>query len=138
MYELDALLLAPAVPDLLAQAVKLDIAPGPGGSRMSSDKETRFYLEPVLREHWPELGPITYITVIALYPSSQLVGHCDAPIHATRYHIPLQQNVGCWSFHDGHWQQLQIGRAYTMDPSLFHGAVNWGSTVRLHLIVDVC
>ena len=137
MYELDGLLLPPAVDDLLAQAIKTDIRPGPGGSRMCADQEARFYLEPTLREHWPELGQIHYLTVVALYPSSQIVAHADAPIQGIRHHIPLQQNDGCWSFSEGVWQQLQIGRIYTMDPTKVHGAVNWGSTVRLHLIVDV-
>lgn len=137
MYELEGMFLKPATANLLAQAIKTDISPGPGGTHMCADKEARFFLEPLLREHWPELGPITYITVIAVYPGAQIQSHVDAPPKGIRYHIPLQQNEGCWSFHDGAWQQLQLDRIYTMDPTKPHGAVNWGPTVRLHLIVDV-
>ena len=74
--------------------------------------------------------------VVALYPSSQLVAHCDPPIPETRVHVPLQMNPGCWVFHRESWQQLALGSAYTMDPSERHGAVNWGPDLRLHLVID--
>jgi len=45
-------------------------------------------------------------------------------------------NDGCWSFHDGVWQQLDVGLAYEMDPTIVHGAVNWGASTRLHLMID--
>jgi len=111
----------------------LDLAPGPGGSRIS---------EPILTKRLfaEAIGDLVYkeyqSTVIALYPSSQLVAHRDPPIKGIRHHIPLQLNPGCWVFHDGLWQQLEVGCVYTMDPSLLHGAVNWGTEVRLHLMVD--
>ena len=53
-----------------------------------------------------------------------------------RYHIPLQINPGCWVFSDCVWQQLELGVVYEMDPTKPHGAVNWGDTVRLHLLID--
>lgn len=74
--------------------------------------------------------------VVGLWPSQQIVSHQDAPITGKRYHLPLQTNPGCWSFHDGDWQQLHEGRIYQMDPTKSHGAVNWGSEIRLHLIID--
>lgn len=137
MYELYGIFFKPAVANLREQALQTDIRPGPGGSHMCADADARQRLEPLLREYWPEIGTISYMTVVALYPSSQIVRHADAPIRGIRHHIPLQQNEQCWSFHDGVWQQLQLERIYTMDPTLPHGAVNWGATVRLHLIVDV-
>lgn len=73
---------------------------------------------------------------VALYPSSQLVGHKDPPIKGLRYHIPIQTNPDNWVFHDGVWQQLEVGKIYTMDPALVHGAVNWSHEVRIHLIID--
>lgn len=119
---------------LLALSTHLDLAPGPGGSRMSDFAVTRALYEPVLHGVF---YAIHQITVIALYPSAQLVAHCDPPIKGSRYHLPLQVNPDCWVFHDGMWQQLEAGRWYQMDPTKLHGAVNWGSEVRLHLIVDV-
>jgi len=122
---------------LLGIASTLDLAPGPGGSRMSDLKDTQiFYQRPPLSDLLP--GTWTYCTVIALYPSAQLVAHQDRyEIKGIRHHLPLQVNDGCWSFHEGVWQQLEVGKVYTMDPKGVHGAVNWGATLRLHLIVDV-
>jgi aspartyl/asparaginyl beta-hydroxylase (cupin superfamily) len=74
---------------------------------------------------------------VALYPSSQLVAHRDPPITGTRFHVPLVVNDGCWVFHGGWWQQLQLGHLYAMDPTVEHGAVNWGTDRRVHLMVDV-
>lgn len=74
--------------------------------------------------------------LVGIRPGAQIAGHCDAGPRA-RYHIPLQTNESCWSFSDGVWQQLKVGRLYMMNPTEFHGAVNWGDTVRLHLMVDV-
>jgi hypothetical protein len=87
-----------------------------------------------LRPHFP--GFVT-ATVVGLLPSAQIVAHKDAPISGRRVHVPLQTNHGCWSFSGHHWRRLQIGGAYWMDPTEVHGAVNWGETVRLHLVVDV-
>ncbi len=103
----------------------VDLAPGPGGSRITP------------------CGTVTLedrvcrAAMVALYPSSQLVAHTDPPIAGRRFHIPLVVNDGCWVFHDGTWQQLQVGRVYQMDPTQVHGAVNWGTERRLHLMVDV-
>lgn len=122
---------------LLAQAIKLDIAPGPGGTRMSSAGETRFYFEEILKVHPPFQPRWLYCSVVAIYPGAQIQAHKDAPISGRRLHVPLQQNEGCWSFHLDTWQQLDLGQTYSMDPSIAHGAVNWGPTVRLQLLVDV-
>lgn len=100
-----------------ATAWAADVAPGPGGSRITP-----------LGDGW---------AVVALYPSSQLVGHTDPPVPGTRYHVPIQSNPGCWVFSGGEWRQLIVGHIYAMDPTVVHGAVNWGSEVRLHLLVDV-
>lgn len=129
----------------LALTAALDLRPGPGGSRLSDYAETdRVYREPLRR--WAERtvapDPLTLslydqITVAALYPSSQIVLHTDAPIRGRRLHLPLQTNDGCWSVSDGVWQQLQVGFGYWLDPTRPHGAVNWGTEVRLHLVVDL-
>ena len=119
---------------LVNLTTQLDLTAGPGGSRMAGSTETIAVFRPVLEDVFP--GEWLYATVIALYPSSQLVGHVDRAVTAQRSHLPLQVNRGCWVFHDGAWQQLEAGQVYSMDPTLVHGAVNWGDAVRLHLIVD--
>lgn len=114
----------------------LDIKPGPGGSSMTEDATTRrAFIAWHVEEYVP--FPWTWITVVALYPSSQIVAHRDPPAEGTvRYHIPLQTNPDCWCFHAGVWQQLPVGQIYSMNPREQHGAVNWGAEVRLHLMVD--
>lgn len=83
-------------------------------------------------------GPYGWVRLVGLQPSQQIVAHVDRePIVARRYHLPLRSNPGCWVFHSGGWQQLQIGRLYEMDPTRPHGAVNWGDTLRVHLLLDV-
>ena len=107
----------------LALSTRMDLSPGPGGSRMTPvDVSATF--------------PGSRSMFVALYPSAQLVAHRDPPITGTRVHYPLQVNDGCWVFHEGDWRQLEIGHGYAMDPTGLHGAVNWGSELRLHLMVD--
>lgn len=119
-----------AVAAVLDVARTLDLAPGPGGSRIT----------PIPLDRLPLLVglPIALhrAAVVALYPSAQLVGHTDPPVPNERYHVPLDMNEGCWVFSDGVWQQLAVGHVYQMDPTKVHGAVNWGASVRLHLMLD--
>lgn len=81
-----------------------------------------------------------WIRFVTLNPSQQIVAHVDAPYQERpfdRYHLPVYTNDRAWAFADGHWQRLQQGWVYQLDPTLLHGAVNWGSTPRVHLLVDV-
>lgn len=111
----------------------VDISPGPGGSRITPCGEATA----VCRSLLPELGGNwTGCALVALYPTSQIPAHTDPPITGRRYHLPLIVNEGCWSWHDGAWQVLRVGRVYQMDPTQPRGAVNWGAATRLHLIVD--
>ena len=102
---------------------------------MSAPDRTAATFRPVLQHIFP--GRWNYASVVALYPSSHLVAHRDPSIQGTRYHLPLAINPGCWAFHHDTWQQLQEGRVYSMDPTLLHGAVNWGTSRRLHLVIDM-
>lgn len=116
-------------------ALELDIKPGPGGSSMTEDAATRARFDGFVDRYLPQ--PWQWITVVALYPSSQIVAHRDpSAVGTVRYHIPLQTNDDCWCFHAGVWQRLPVGQIYSMNPREQHGAVNWGSEVRLHLMVD--
>lgn len=77
---------------------------------------------------------------MGLKPDGHIPFHSDRieDYHPNRYHIVLQTNPHCWVYHDGVWQQLNRGGIYFMDPSKEHAALNFGSTIRLHLVVDVC
>lgn len=113
---------------------RLDLRAGPGGSFATDPTQTAAVLAPLLSGVFP--GVWTQARVFGLIPSAQIVGHCDPPIVGRRYHLPVRSNPGCWSFHAGVWEALEIGRLYEMDPTLEHGAVNWGTTPRLHVVID--
>lgn len=86
----------------------------------------------------PAEGPITTIQLVGLLPSQQIARHVDAPITpAVRYHVVLRSNEGCWTFDTDRWFKPHEGMIYRMDPTQPHGAVNWGETIRLHLLIDV-
>lgn len=106
------------------------------GSAMSPHLETQLILQSLLVTVF--LEPWTWVTIVALGPSQQIVAHRDQPLPkgVFRYHIPLQSNPFCWSLSDGEWQKLQTGKIYRMAPDVLHGAVNWGSETRLHLMID--
>ena len=118
---------------LVQLATCVDISPGPGGSRMSDYAETEKVFGPDIADLFPGRY---HVTVVALYPSSQIVAHRDPAIRGRRYHLPLALDPFCWVFSDGTWQQLEVGQIYQMDPTLWHGSVNWGALRRLHLLVD--
>jgi hypothetical protein len=119
---------------LQALIARVDLAPGPGGSRITLLGARTDDALAILGEAY---GEIECVAAVILYPSSQLVAHCDQPLPAPRLHLPLHTNEGCWSFSGGVWQQLVVGEVYRMDPTLLHGAVNWGPTPRVHLMLDL-
>src|SRR5436190_16148786 len=102
-------------------------------SYISAPEET----PPALTAQIVELLHVTPIrvAVVTLQPMQQIPLHTDPPIVGDRFHLPVLVNEGCWSYGAGIWQQLSVGRVYWMDPTLPHGAVNWGATPRLHLLV---
>ena len=111
-----------------------DGAPGPGGSRITPVVWHIEQCQAIVQEACGVT--CARAQIVYLYPSAQIVAHVDPPIPGRRYHIPLVVNDGCWVFSDGTWQQLEVGRVYQMDPTVVHGAVNWGTERRLHLMVD--
>jgi hypothetical protein len=128
---------------LLSRLSVFDLS-APGGSFMpESDRvKARFY--PFLKDSFK--GVWAYATLVVLEPSAQIVAHKDEWTGAlTRYHIPLQLNEWCWVYTEADWrrdvgfngwQQLELGYVYKMNPGLPHGAVNWGTTRRIHLLID--
>lgn len=90
------------------------------------------------------LPHVKIATLLGIKPGGVIPLHKDNPSaennineSLVRYHLVLQTNAKCWNFHDGSWQQLQTGYLYTMDPHKEHASVNWGSTTRWHLILDI-
>jgi 3-oxoacyl-[acyl-carrier-protein] synthase-3 len=61
----------------LAISATLNIDPGPGGSRMTNHDDVYQRYHPLLESWFPKRW--AYCTLVALYPSSQIVAHADAP-----------------------------------------------------------
>lgn len=122
------------VPDLetLREAAKnVDLTKG-SGSYISPSEDTLPHFAPLF-----PLLKLLRAGIVVLQPSQQLVGHTDPwNPHDIRIHIPLYTNDACWCFHSGAWVQLEEGKAYEMSPAEFHGAVNWGHSPRMHLMLD--
>ena len=76
--------------------------------------------------------------LVLIRPGGYIQPHRDEPARAglSRFHIVLQTNQRCWNFHDGDWQQLELGGIYTIDPTREHGSLNWGDAMRVHLVID--
>lgn len=94
---------------------------------------------------WFRDATFGWVRFVYLGPSQQIVKHTDVveggPV--TRYHIPILTNDGCWCYHESPhehtngWKRLYANQLYQMDPTQPHGAVNWGSEPRVHLLIDV-
>jgi hypothetical protein len=85
-------------------------------------------------------GEWAYSMLVALRPlGGNIPVHRDLPLREglLRHHLVLQTNSHCWNFHGGDWQQLEMGGIYMVDPTIEHASINWGDTVRIHLVVDL-
>lgn len=125
--------------ELQQAAQGVDLQPGPGGSGMSEIVSTMQHMVPTIGTVLSLRGVLQQARLVGLWPSQQIAKHCDAPLApgVVRYHLPLQTNDGCWSYAGGVWAQLGAGEIYRLDPTEEHGAVNWGSEIRVHLMIDV-
>ena len=85
--------------------------------------------------------PGTWVSVmgIVIPPAGSIPLHADLPIYdeLIRYHLVVQTNPGCESYHDGTWQHLESGGIYSVDPTRLHESRNTGDTDRIHLVIDV-
>lgn len=87
-------------------------------------------------EFIPGKWPYSMLTVLP--PGGFIPFHRDVPADSLkRFHLVLSTNERCWSYHDGNWQQLDLGSIYEVDHSLEHASINLGDTPRVHLVVDV-
>ncbi len=134
MYKKQGITLTPELLKACQEMHGFNLTPGTSGVSASNPEETKEKYYPLLKGIFPFSW--SYCMLIALYPNRNIPGHKDPFKFSTRYHIPLLTNEHCWVFHDGTWEQLEAGTLYTMDPLLFHGAVNWGDSLRVHLIID--
>jgi hypothetical protein len=135
MYQRQEIELSPSILSVCQQYVKsVPIVLNSKGVFQSDSTITSEVYGPVLKELFP--WPWPYCNLTAIGTSKQIHGHTDPFTLTIRYHIPLLTNNECWNFHGGTWEQLQEGAVYTMDPTKFHGSVNWGTSTRIHLVID--
>jgi hypothetical protein len=89
-------------------------------------------------DEWEALhGPWRHCSLAVLAPNGVCHLHSDDPQARNRLMFVLQTNPDAWCFHDGHWQQLQLGGVYQVDATRPHAAVNLGTDLRIHLAVDL-
>lgn len=126
--------------ELAARFPSFDVAWAPDGHGTTTEhlKLIRDAFRDDLDDAIP--GVWAYSMLVALRPEGGNVPmHIDPRPDSTdllRHHLVLQTNDRCWNFHDGDWQQLEAGGIYVVDPGLVHASINWGNTLRLHLVVD--
>ncbi len=105
---------------------------------------TTEHLVAVRDAYKPDLGEIipgdwAYSMLVGIKPNGGMIRfHHDLKQREelVRYHLVLSTNDKCWNFHDGDWQQLELGGIYTIDETKEHASINGGETLRLHLVVD--
>ncbi len=91
-----------------------------------------------LETYFSEYGQWVHGQVLVLFTQQLLKCHVDNGMDGiVRRHVVLQTNPDAWTYHDGDWQHLKRGGVYAVDPTLPHGAVNFGQTPRVHLFYDV-
>lgn len=96
------------------------------------------------RAAYPELagvlpGDWLASMLVLIRPGGNIRMHVDVPEREglTRYHVVLATNDRCWNYHDGDWQQMELGGIYTVDPTREHASINWGESMRVHLVIDI-
>lgn len=121
---------------LAATGLQYDVAPSGYGSTSDRHELVREVFYPYAGLLFPREWVYSMVTVVA--PGGLLPPHKDGalPDGLQRYHVILQTNPLSWNFHDGDWQQLEVGGVYTLDQTKLHAAVNWGEAPRYHLVID--
>jgi hypothetical protein len=68
--------------------------------------------------------------LVLIRPGGNIRMHKDVPEGdgLTRCHLVLQTNDRCWNYHDGDWQQLELGGIYTVDLTREHASINFGES----------
>lgn len=85
----------------------------------------------------PKFGKIM---VIELKPGGTISWHRDEGTYAethARYHLPLVSNPSAYLYSGGDHSHIPVGVLTAFDTSVPHSAANFGTTPRIHLVVDV-
>lgn len=104
----------------------------------ATDTSQEALIEELFRPHLELVFPGNWgkLMIVRLLPNGHLPVHSDGPIAGKWHHLVLQNNEHCWNYHDGNWQQLEVGYIYQMDATLPHGSINWGDKPRVHFLIE--
>ena len=90
---------------------------------------------------------IVQADIARMKPSGDTVMHNDTRYqqrYSRRYNIAISTNDNCWLYHysydldnGGKRDHINEGEVWELNNKITHTAVNWGSTWRTHLIIDV-
>ena len=98
-------------------------------------KRTEAVYRPHLQETLP--GEWTKCFLAIIWPNGSIMPHQDLDVAGQiRTHLVMQTNSDCWCMNAGLWSQPEQGGIYTMDQTLVHASINWGSEPRVHFVVD--
>jgi len=85
-------------------------------------------------------GKVGRATLVNL-PSMKLVTpHRDKALYThiiKRFHIPIITNDDTWFSVDDQHVNMKLGECWRVNNKLLHGVYNFGSTDRVHLMVDI-
>jgi hypothetical protein len=101
----------------------------------TNSPETTSLYNPLLQDKFP--GEWTKCFLAIIFPNGSIMPHKDLDVAGQiRTHLVLQTNPDCWNMNDNIWTNLEEGGIYTMDQTLVHASINWGTEPRIHLVVD--
>jgi hypothetical protein len=90
--------------------------PGDYGTTPQDLLEVRDAYQEKLSEAIP--GEWVRSMLVAIKPGGNIRMHNDIPPKdSERFHLVLATNDRCWNFHDGDWQQLDLGGIYNRRPA---------------------
>lgn len=104
---------------------------------LTTDAEpTMAVYRPLLQTFFPGEWAKCFLSIV--WPNGgTIMAHADADAaDYERQHLVLKTNSDSWCMHDGGVEQLEVGGIYTMDATKVHAAMNWGTDVRIHLVID--
>jgi hypothetical protein len=108
---------------------------------------------PARKMLWSEVGPIvTFVQtlfpnfkmvrgeIVNLTPGKSLTPHID--IHwfhkeSKRIHVPVITNTESFLTFEGRQYQLLSGKVYEINNRIMHSGFNYGTTDRVHVIIDL-
>ena len=85
-------------------------------------------------------GRLARVLVIALAPDGVIKPHVDDGTYAhrtERFHLPILTNPGAFLEAAGDIKHLPAGVVWWFDKHVMHSGANFGTTTRVHLVVDV-